>query len=124
MLNIQIDLCERLAKAFPDAIVKRFVPEKIPDRLITIRREGGRRQNNLIDGPGIGIFVFASTEIETSKLADEIADFMSALAFSEGYASVTQEVMYSAPDPDTNHPRWYLSYTIQTYEPIGDINAE
>lgn len=117
MLDIQTDLRQRLADAFPDCEVKRFTPEKIPERLITIGREGGRRRNRLIDGPGIGIYVWAESEYATSNLANNIADYMSTLAFSEGYATVEMETMYSAPDPDTEKPRWYLSYTILTYEP-------
>ena len=119
MLNIQKDLRRRLASAFPDAVVKRFVPEEIPALLITVNREGGRRQNKLIDSPGIGIYVWGESELETSEMADEVADFMASLAFSEGYASVVQEAMYSSPDPDTKRSRWYLSYTIQTYKPKG-----
>lgn len=123
MLDIQTDLRARLARAFPDAVVKRFVPEKIPERLITLRREGGRRQNDLIDAPGVGIYVWAQSELETSQLADKVADILATLEFSEGYATITQEAMYSTPDPDTEHPRWYLSYTIQTYEPKGALNG-
>lgn len=123
MLNIQKDLRARLATAFPDADVKRYVPEKIPEILITVEREGGRRKNRLIDSPGIGIYVWGKTELETSILADKVADFMSSLAFSEGYATVDMEVMYSSPDPDTKRPRWYLSYTIQTYKPEGGKDA-
>ena len=123
MLNIQTDLRGRLARAFPDAEVKRFTPERIPDRLITIQREGGRRQNDLVDGPGVGIYVWAPSELEASEMADEVADLMASLAFSEGYEVVEQEAMYSAPDPDTDHPRWYLSYTLRTHYPKGAING-
>lgn len=123
MLNIQSDLIERLARAFPDATVKRFVPETIPKKLITVRREGGPRQNKLIDAPGVGIFAWGESELDASMLADSIADVMDCLGFQDGYASVTQETMYSSPDPDTDHPRWYLSYTIQTYEPKGALNG-
>lgn len=123
MLDIQSDLRERLAQAFPDFVVKRFVPEKIPERLMTLHREGGRRQNDLVDAPGVGIYVWAPTELETSEYAEKIADLMTSLAFSEGYATVDMETMYSSPDPDTDHPRWYLSYTIQTYEPKGAVNG-
>lgn len=123
MLDIQTDLRRRLAQAFPESTVKRFVPETIPSRLITVHREGGRRQNALVDSPGVGIYVWASTELETAQMADEISDFMASLAFSEGYATVSQETMYSSPDPDTDHPRWYLSYTIQTYKPKGLTNG-
>lgn len=116
MLDIQTDLRRRLAQAFPEIEVKRFTPEKIPETLITLEREGGRRENGLIDRPGVGIYVWSTSELETSRLADEVADFMASLAFSEGYASVSQEAQYSSPDPDTERPRWYLSYTIQTYK--------
>lgn len=123
MLDIQMNLCERLARAFPNAVVKRFVPEKMPELLITVRREGGRRQNDLVDAPGIGIEVWAPSEVDASGTADEVADLMASLEFSEGFATITQEAMYSSPDPETDRPRWYLSYTIQTYEPKGAVNG-
>lgn len=123
MLNIQADLIARLARAFPNATVRRFVPEKVPERLITVHREGGRRQNDLVDSPGIGINAWAPSELEASRMAEDISDLMASLAFSEGYATITQEAMYSSPDPDTDHPRWYLSYTFQTYEPKGLANG-
>lgn len=119
MLDVQVDLRRRLATAFPDSEVKRFMPQRVPKRLITIRREGGRRHNSLIDGPGVGIYCFAESEQETSELASDVADFMETLAFCDGYAAVDQESMYSSPDPDTKRFRWYLSYTIKTYQPKG-----
>lgn len=124
MLDIQTDLVSRLARAFPQAVVKRFVPEKLPELLITVRREGGHRQNGLVDAPGVGIEVWGPSEVDASGTADEVADFLATLEFSEGYASIVQEAMYSSPDPDTDHPRWYLSYTFQTYQPPkGALNG-
>ncbi len=123
MLDIQKDLRERLAAAFPGIPVSIRVPERIPKALITLSREGGGRENRLIDGPGIGILCWAESEAEASKLADNVADFMESLPFADGYSSVHQEAEYSAPDPITKKPRWRLSYTFKTYQPKGIDNA-
>lgn len=120
MLNAQRDLRRRLAGAFPDYKVSTSVPkppEDFPQRLVTVTREGGRRLNRLIDGPGIGIYCYAPTENEASEMAEKVADFMEGLPFEAGYADVSQEVMKSDQDMLTKSPRWYLSYTFRTYEP-------
>lgn len=119
MLDIQKDLRKRLKAAFPDVPVHIRVPKSMPKRLITLTREGGRRQDALVDAPGVGILCWAETEQDAWELADSTADLMAMLPFSEGYADVYMEAMYSAPDPDTKKPRWRLSYTIKTYEPKG-----
>lgn len=116
MLNAQSDLISRLSQ-FEDTTVKTSTPDPIPRRLITVRREGGKRLNRLQDRAGIGMFAWAETEAKASALADEIADYMETLSFKDGYDLVTQEAMLSTPDPDTGHPRWYLSYTLITHEP-------
>ena len=119
MLDIQTDLRKRLCTAFPSITVSVRVPERPPKRFVTISREGGRRENRLIDSPGIGILCWAESEAEASSLANAIADFIDNLSFEDGYADVYQEAAYSAPDPITKKPRWRMSYTIKTYQPKG-----
>lgn len=118
MLNVQADLRGRLALALAPVEVRVRVPEKRPSSLVTVRREGGYRENRLIDSPGVGIYCYAPTEAEACALADRVADAMQALGYADGYARVSMEAMRSDPDPDADDaPRWYLSYTIKTYEP-------
>lgn len=117
MLNVQADLMERMRAAIPDAVVLPYPPDPVPARLVTVRREGGRRLDRLRDRPGIGICAWGASEAAAQALADEVADFMETLRFADGYALVVQEAMYSQPDPDTGCPRWYLSYTLTTFEP-------
>ncbi len=124
MLNVQADLMERMRVAFPGTDVLPCPPDPMPPRLITVRREGGRRLDGLRDRPGIGICAWGKSEAEAQGLADDVADFMEALRFSDGYALVEQEAMYSQPDPDTKRPRWYLSYTITTYEPYKEARYD
>lgn len=93
------------------------VPASRPETFVTVTREGGARENRLIDRPGVGIYCYAPTEAKAWALAESVADLMETLPFADGYATVEQEAMYSDPDPDTRDPRWYLSYTIRTYEP-------
>lgn len=114
-LDVVGDLIARMnasslgAEAFPAR------PKRAPARCIVVKREGGRRHNRLIDGPGVGILCYAPTESAVTELSDGVADLMDALPFSCGYALVEQEASLYSPDPETKAPRWYLSYTIKTY---------
>lgn len=116
MLDVQADLIARLSAQFPDAEVCSSPSDPITMPTITVRREGGPRLNKLLDRPGVGLEVYGATEASTSDLANDVADFMSGLTFSDGYALVEMETMRSSPDLDTKQPCWYLSYTITTYE--------
>lgn len=116
MLNVIGDLRSRLERACGCAAYVR-VPDARPETFIVVGREGGRRENALLDRAGVRIYCYAPTEQKAWELADGAADAMQALPFEAGYASVEQTVMYSDPDPDARCPRWYLGYTVTNYEP-------
>lgn len=115
-LNVQGDLRRRINEAL-GVDVAITVPFERPETLVTVIREGGRRENDLIDAPGVGIYCYAPTEQKAWELADQVADFMAGLKFADGYATVEQEAMYSDRDVNTNSPRWYLTYSLKTYVP-------
>lgn len=115
-LNVMGDLRERLEEFLVSVPVNVSVPKDRPSYLVTVTREGGRRLNALQDRSGIGLYCFAPTEQEAWELANKVANFFETLKFSNGYERVRQEAMFSAADPDTREPRWYLSYTITTHE--------
>lgn len=120
MFNVQKDLRKRLDDAFPEMSVRTStpkLPEHVPKKLITVQREGGRKRNALVDGPGIGIYCYAETEYEASEMAIAVDEFMQSLSFPDGYADVSQEQMRTDQDELTGSPRWYISYTLKTYEP-------
>lgn len=119
-LNIQADLRSRLADALSPVEVRISVPEDRPKDLVVVRREGGREINDHLDSPGIGIWCWSSTEEKAYELAEKVSQFMRLLPFDGGYSSVSQEAMYSAPDPETETPRWYLSYSFITFDPIKE----
>lgn len=114
--HLIIDLSHKLAPLSEGGAFVR-VPKERPSEFITINREGGHRENRLIDSVGVGIYCYAPTEYRVAQIADEVTELLLRVPFSEGYATVTQETMYSDPDPNTKAPRWYLSYTIQYYKP-------
>ena len=87
-LNTQGDIRKRLAEYLSPIPVKVNVPSDRPNTFVVVTRLGGRRENNFIDR----------------------------LRFEDGYASITQEVMYSDVDLTTRTPRWYMRYSMQTYE--------
>lgn len=117
MLDVLKDLRKKLADAFPDIEAHVKVPDPRPSRLIVIRRGGGRWQDRLIDSPGIHIECWAPSESEAQNMADKVADFMESLRFADGYADVHMESMYSDPDPMSKSPRYFISYTLKTYDP-------
>ena len=115
-LNVQGDIRKRLAAYLDPIPVKVNVPAERPETFVVVTRLGGKRENRLIDSPTISIYCYAPTEQEAWALADKVADFVEALEFADGYASVAQEAMYSDIDLLTRSPRWYMRYTIKTYE--------
>ena len=119
-LNVQADLRSRLAAVLAPVEVRVSVPDPRPDELVTVRREGGARQNCLLDRAGIGVQCWAPTEARACELAHEVADAIDALGFSDGYALVEMDSMESDPDPDSGASRWYLSYTITCFKPINE----
>lgn len=115
-LNTQGDIRKRLAEYLSPIPVKVNVPSDRPDTFVVVTRLGGRRENKLVDNPTISIYCHASTEQKAWELANKVADFIDRLRFEDGYASITQEVMYSDVDLTTRTPRWYMRYSMQTYE--------
>lgn len=117
ILNVEADLRERLSEALAPVVVRASVPDPRPDELVTVSREGGRRENALIDSAGIGIYCYAESKQRAWEMADATADAVAGLPFAAGYARVDMEAMYSDPDPLSKSPRYYLSYTIKTFRP-------
>lgn len=115
-LNAVADIRQRLEDYLQDVPVKINMPKDRPDTIVLVSRLGGKRQNKLIDRPAIIFYCYAPTEQEAWELANKTADYIDNLPFSEGYGQITQEIMYSDPDPDTRTPRWYMRYSIQTYQ--------
>ena len=116
-LNVQADIRSRLAAALSPVEVRASVPADRPPSLVVVTREGGGRDNALIDSPGVGVYCWAPTEAEAAELSDRAAEVVESLPFSAGYARVEKESHRSDADPDTKSPRWYLSYTLKTFEP-------
>lgn len=117
MLNVEADLRGRLAEALAPVDVRVSVPDPRPKELAVITREGGGRENALIDSAGIGIYCYAESRQRAWEIADATADAIACLPFAAGYARVDMEAMYSDPDPLSKSPRYYLSYTIKTFRP-------
>lgn len=117
MLDVQGGLRRALAAALPEVEVRVSVPDPRPSTLVVVRREGGRRENALVDRAGVGIDCWAPTEAAAYELADEVAGAMASLTFADGWADVSMESMRSDYDVVAKCPRWYLSYTLRTYKP-------
>ena len=111
-LNVQADIRRRLEEALAPVEVRASVPADRPRTLVVVTREGGGRDNALIDSPGVGIYCWAPTE-----LSDRAAAVVESLPFSAGYARIEKESHRSDAETETRSPRWYLSYTLKTFEP-------
>lgn len=116
-LNVQADIRSRLEEALAPVEVRASVPADRPRTLVVVTREGGGRDNALIDSPGVGIYCWAPTEAEAAELSDRAAAVVESLPFSAGYARIEKESHRSDAETETRSPRWYLSYTLKTFEP-------
>lgn len=119
MLNVQADVRQRLEDALHGVAVRVSVPADRPSELVTVRRVGGMELNALVDRPRLEVLCWAPTEARACELAGEVACAMRSLPFAAGYARVTQESMYSDRDMLAGSPRWYLSYSLHTYDTKG-----
>lgn len=111
---------EFLDGRLPDAVVRVRVPDPRPPTFVLVKRAGGGALDRLLDRPGIELVMWAPTEAEAEDLAHEAAQAMLWLdrhGFPMGIAKVEEETLRSDPDPRTDEPRWYGSYTITTFEP-------
>lgn len=115
-LEAQAFVRARLETALADATVRVKVPDPRPETFVLVKREGGGKIDPWRDGPGIGVTCWAPTEAEAAKLALRASAAMLALERVHGVASVTEESLYSDPDPVDSNPRWYGSYTLITYQ--------
>lgn len=114
VFNVLGDLRERMSHVLDcDCVVQ--VPDERPKRLVAIKRQGGARENALIDRAGIHIYCWGESELDAMRLSDIVDDFMLTLKFADGYDSVVAEGRGSSPDPDTREPRWFNSYTVKTH---------
>lgn len=119
MLNVQQDLIARLSEALGGVEVHARRPSPSPSEVVTVTREGGGRDNRVVDSPGVGVYCWAPTEKRACELAEEVDAAVRELEFADGYAAVGLESMRSDPDPDSMSPRWYLSYTMKTIDPVN-----
>lgn len=120
VLDVQADLRRRLAEYLAPISVNVRVPKDRPSEFVVVTREGGSEINELLDGPGVAIWCWADTEERASQIAHSVDRFMHSLKFSDGYTTVLRESMRSSPDIFTDTPRWYISYSLITYEPIKE----
>ncbi|MGN0034643.1 MAG: hypothetical protein ACI364_02820 [Coriobacteriales bacterium] len=91
------------------------VPNPRPPRFLLVRREGGSMLDGHRDSAGIGVDMWAPTDLEAARLAMEVRDAMRELAYRPGVARVDEELLQNSPDPDDGSPRWYGSWTLVTY---------
>lgn len=91
------------------------VPNPRPDTLLVVRREGGSMLDSHRDSAGIGVDMWAPSELEAANLARRVSVAMRAFEHEDGVARVTEEVLMNSPDPDDGSPRWYGSWTVIAY---------
>lgn len=118
-LNVEADIRSYLEENLEGVAVRVRVPDPRPGTLVLVKRSGGRKLNVLQDRPGVDILMWAPSELACSELAERVGDLMELLPrrrFLDGYALVEEETMRSDPDPETDLPRWYASYTITTHK--------
>lgn len=116
-MDVQAEVRRHLEAALGGVAVRTSVPDPRPRELVVVRREGGRRQDALVDSPGIGVDVWAPTEARACEIAHAAADAMAALPFADGFAAVSEEVLASQYDRLARSPHWYASFSLKTFKP-------
>lgn len=121
-LNVQGELRRRLSDAMPGVEVRCSVPDPRPARLVTVRRNGGRRLNALVDMAGVDVEAWAATDAEAEGLMQLASDAIAAMPFTGGFARIEEETMRDETNLRDAGGHWFASYTIHTYIPEGNAN--
>jgi len=116
-MEVQAAVRAALAEALPGTEVRASVPDPRPAELVVVRREGGAQRDPLVDSPGVGVECWAPTEAGAAALAMRASAAILSLPFSAGFADVREEACRSDYDALRRSPRWYMSYTMKTFEP-------
>lgn len=116
-LNVQAAVRAYLAEKIPNAETRVTIPSPRPERLVVVRRVDGAMQDQLLDFAKVEALIYAPTESEAYKLAQEVSGAMLALSFADGYAKVRESYFYTDYDEDAKNPRWYAQYELTTYQP-------
>lgn len=108
MRSSTAELIAYLKRALPGTAVSNRVPERRPQRFITVERTGGQR-THLWDSPIFAVQAWAATEAEASALADEVA--VAVLDWQRDAIVAYSDVrsVYAFPDPDARVPRFQLT---------------
>lgn len=118
-LDVESYLISRLSEALPRATVVAYVPDPRPPLLLVVRREGGAHTGALLDRAGVHLQAWGPTELEAYELMSDASEVVMALpssSFAEGLCRVEEESFRLDPDPQTDLPRYFASYTITTYD--------
>lgn len=97
------------------------VPEEIerprPSEFVYVCRNAGARIDSLRDAPRIDVHCWAQTYRRARQLSDAVSDIMLSLNrnVSSGFLSCVETTRRKDPDPDSNQPRWYASYLVNTF---------
>lgn len=91
------------------------VPNPRPPTFLLVRREGGSMLDGHRDSAGIGVDMWAPTELEAARLARRVSAAMRDFEHEDGIARVDEELLQNSPDPDDKSPRWYGSWTVIAY---------
>ncbi|MBS6363798.1 MAG: hypothetical protein KH427_00870 [Actinomycetaceae bacterium] len=88
------------------------VPEKRPDRFITVERVGGVRGLHM-DRPLLAVQAWAGSRAQAMILADQLAAlFTSVLPLEKTVASSTVSSLYNFPDPLSRAARYQLTLNL------------
>lgn len=118
-LDVESFLIGRLSEALPGTTVMGYVPDPRPERLLVVQRRGGAHTGVLLDHAGIHVQAWGATEQEAFDTLSEASEVILALpssSFAEGLCRVEEESFRLDPDPQTDLPRYFASYTITTYD--------
>lgn len=118
-LDVESFLIGRLSEALPGTKVMGYVPDPRPERLLVVQRRGGAHTGLLLDHAGIHVQAWGATEQEafdTLSEASEVILALPATSFGCGVCRVEEESFRADPDPETDLPRYFASFTLTTFD--------
>lgn len=81
------------------------VPEKRPDRFVTVYRDGGGRREH-VDNPTLTIQTWGTSDVDAYTLALQVRDIMERLTFTCEVSDVSCTSIRVSNDPKDGHHRY------------------
>ena len=99
-----------LRSVYSDYYVGREVPSTTRNRMITVRRIGGHRENVFVEAVRLGVNVYADTDLKANALSSEVRTLFETFTEVPGIVRVRTEGITEVPNNTTLSQRYFIVY--------------